>query len=130
MRIFSKLLAAATAAAIAAGVGALVPAPALAETLPGYPNALVESGVAARWQPYIVYGGSNTLLGYTSGRRSSAVKCWADGDSATGNYTSTRWFKVYVYNNGTGVQWSFVHSSYVYNQPSVPECSRDGSWRE
>lgn len=121
---------AAASAVLAVGAGTLAPTPAHAETLAGYPSALVESGVAARWQPYIVYGGQNTLNGWTSDRRWSAVKCWADGDTATGNYSSARWFKVYVYNNGTGVSWSFVHSSYVYNQPAVPECYRDGpSWR-
>jgi hypothetical protein len=130
-RIGRKLLTWVAVVVCFVGVGLVAPASAHAETLPGYQSVLVEGGVAARWQPYLTYGGQNTFIGWTGSRRWSAVKCWADGSWATGNYGSNRWFKVYVYNNGNGVTWSFVHSSYVYNQPTnVPQCAYDGpSWR-
>ena len=47
--------------------------------------------------------------------------CWWDGQTATGNYTSNRWFRVGLYyDNRSG----FVHSSLVAHQnPNSPRCS-------
>ncbi len=46
------------------------------------------------------------------------MQCYADGGSATGNYTSSRWFWVYY---GSGSGW--VHSSLVDDQATVPPAS-------
>ena len=47
--------------------------------------------------------------------------CWVDGERATGNYSTDRWFGVaipsYRY-GGTG----YIHASLVADQYSVPHC--------
>ncbi len=45
--------------------------------------------------------------------------CWIDGSSATGAYTSNRWFLV---RRGDGYE-GFVHSSLVGSQASSPSCN-------
>src|SRR6266511_3959676 len=47
-----------------------------------------------------------------------SMTCWIDDSWATGAYSSNRWF--YVVN---GTKKSFVHSSWVASQTSVPHCS-------
>lgn len=44
--------------------------------------------------------------------------CWRDGSWFTGAYKSNRWFYVKFEGGGDG----FVHSSYVANQTSTPNC--------
>lgn len=44
------------------------------------------------------------------------MDCYTDFQWSYGNYWSNRWF--YGYNG----YWGYVHSSYVYNQISVPRC--------
>ncbi|WP_433077791.1 hypothetical protein ACQP1P_35500 [Dactylosporangium sp. CA-052675] len=119
--------------AAAVGGGVLVPSPAHAAPTAGYPNALVEYLASTRTMPSV---SDSTYWGYAlskgpglSGRQTVAVGCWQDGDWATGNYSTNRWFKVYVwesYNGFDNPQWLFVHASYVYNQPVVPRCN--GIW--
>jgi hypothetical protein len=46
------------------------------------------------------------------------MNCWIDDASATGAYTSRRWFHVTTQNGVRG----FVHSSWVKNQTSVGSC--------
>lgn len=46
------------------------------------------------------------------------MACWYDGSTATGNYTSNRWFLV---RRGDGFE-GFVHSSLVGSQVSSPWC--------
>lgn len=46
------------------------------------------------------------------------MRCWRDGSWATGNYNSNRWFLI-VLNDG---REGFVHSSFVGNQTSTPNC--------
>jgi hypothetical protein len=108
----------------------LTPAASAATQSP-YPNATAEYGASARTQPYL----NNTYWGYvlhdpgTTGNQTVAVKCWYDGDTATGNYTSNRWFRVLVWESYDGYptpRFLFVHSSYVFNQPRVPECQVTG----
>jgi hypothetical protein len=62
------------------------------------------------------------FLGRTSNVQKSYVYCYADGAWATGNYSSNRWFQVYVHLSNGKLGRFFVHSSYVYNQISVPRC--------
>ena len=52
--------------------------------------------------------------------------CWWDGDWATGNYSSNRWFQVsFPYSN----HWGWVHSSLVTHQnPNTPKCSSGSGW--
>jgi hypothetical protein len=100
----------------------------LAATTPGYSSVLVEIGATTRSQPYL----NNTYWGYalpdprTHARQTASVRCWYDGDWATGNYSSNRWFDVLVWENLDGYnvpRWLFVHASYVYNQPNnLPRC--------
>jgi hypothetical protein len=99
----------------------------MAATTPGYPTALVEYQASTRTQPYL----NNTYWGYalrdprTQGKQTVSVKCWYDGATATGNYTTNRWFRVLVWENYDGYntpRWLFVTASYVYNQPVVPMC--------
>lgn len=54
-------------------------------------------------------------------RNGAAVSmfCWQDGELATGNYASRRWF--YVFDPSSGYD-GWVHSSLVYNQTSVRQC--------
>ncbi len=47
------------------------------------------------------------------------MQCWRDGGWATGRYSSNRWFLMELSNGQEG----FVHSSFVTNQTSVPNCS-------
>jgi hypothetical protein len=47
------------------------------------------------------------------------MECWFTGPSATGNYSSNRWFHVIVVPYAG--EW-IVHSSYVYNQTGVGSC--------
>ncbi|TDW98254.1 hypothetical protein [Kribbella sp. VKM Ac-2566] len=46
------------------------------------------------------------------------MQCWRDGSWADGNYSSNRWFLMELSNGQEG----FVHSSFVTNQVSVPNC--------
>ena len=53
----------------------------------------------------------------------AGVKCYEDGSWATGNYSTNRWFLVYVTRTGSSwAFWGYVHASYVYNQPRVVRC--------
>jgi hypothetical protein len=126
------LLAMLGALAAAGSVG--VPS-ASAATTPGYPTALVQYGASTRSAPYL----NNTYWGYAlhnpggSGNQTVSVACWYDGDWATGNYTTNRWFRVLVYESYDGYatpRWLFVHASYVYNQPVVRQCyaTSTGYW--
>jgi hypothetical protein len=129
MKTMSRLLAAGAAVGALTG-GALLSAPAAnADTASAnqqlkYPTMSVEAGAAARSAPYL----NNTFLGWVTADPGSAyqaswVSCWKDGDWATGNYSSNRWFKAYVYHtNNPNAVWAFVHSSFVTNQSSVPQC--------
>lgn len=87
----------------------------------------VQAGAAGRYDPRV----SNNLAGWVtpdaslwwvSNTQRSYVACYADGGWATGNYSSNRWFKVYVHLTSGATSWFFVHSSYVYNQIPVPAC--------
>ncbi|OZD85319.1 hypothetical protein CH260_20450 [Rhodococcus sp. 05-2256-B2] len=102
---------------VVAGAGAASAGP------PTYPIVDVQTGAAARTAPSTASG---TLRGYVTwhgNTQPSWVKCWQDGDWATGNYRTNRWFLVYV--NETrdiAPQWLYVHASYVYNQKIVGRC--------
>jgi hypothetical protein len=118
-------------AACLAMAALISPATARAATTGGYPSAIVQYGASTRTAPYL----SNTYWGYalhdpgTSGNQTVSVMCWYDGDWATGNYTTNRWFRVLVWENYDGhgtPRWLFVHASYVYNQPSVRQCNNNG----
>ncbi|GAA3268644.1 hypothetical protein Dvina_17160 [Dactylosporangium vinaceum] len=114
--------------------------PAQAAPASGYPNALVEYMASTRTEPYLAINGQDTYWGYalrqapnSTARQTVAVGCWWDGDWATGNYSTNRWFDVLVWESYDGYsvpRWLFVHASYVYNQPSVPRCvsSPTGIW--
>jgi hypothetical protein len=132
-----NLFRAIVALAFAAGSG-FSAVPAHAATQAGYPNALVEYGASTRTLPYVR---SNTYWGYAlrengsvnAPRQTVAVGCWYDGDWATGNYSTNRWFRVLVWESYDGYgtpRWLFVHASYIYNQPSVPRCvaTSTGIW--
>jgi len=95
------------------------------------PTVEVQAGAAARSAPRL----NGTFVGWVLnvsatggkayGAQPSLVQCWKDGDWATGNYRSNRWFKVYVYESTHGIrnpQWLFVHSSFVTNQKKVGRC--------
>lgn len=122
---------------LALGSLAVAPNTASAATAPGYPSATVEYGASTRTLPYVR---SNTYWGYalrnrgaTTGNQTVSVTCWYDGDWATGNYRTNRWFKVYVWESYDGYavpRWLFVHASYVFNQPTVRRCtpSSTGIW--
>jgi hypothetical protein len=94
-----------------------------------YPFADVQVGASARTAPYLSNTYIGTVLqdpGSSSNTQRSWVKCYKDGDWATGNYSTNRWFQVYVYESRDGYanpQWVYVHASFVYNQPAVPACS-------
>lgn len=121
---------------------ALSPSPSGAAVTPGYPTAIAQYGASARSWPYFYQPGtsSSTYWGYvlhnpgaSSGNQTVSVMCWYDGDWATGNYSTNRWFKVLVYESYDGYptpRWLFVHASYVYNQPVVRQCYRTstGVW--
>jgi hypothetical protein len=47
------------------------------------------------------------------------MQCWRDAGWATGRYSSNRWFLMELSNGQEG----FVHSSFVTNQTSVPNCN-------
>ncbi len=88
----------------------------------------VQAGAAARYDPWVAnynlagWVTPDRILGWTSNTQKSYVTCYEDGGWATGNYRSNRWFLVYVHiTNGT-TSWYYVHSSYVYNQITVPRC--------
>lgn len=114
--------------------------PAQAATAAGYPTGTVDFMASTRTEPYLTAYGQDTYWGFalrnpgsTANDQTVAVGCWWDGDWATGNYSSNRWFDVYVYESYDGYdvpRWLFVHSSYVTNQPRVPECqsSPTGIW--
>jgi hypothetical protein len=122
---------------VAATVVALgVSAPAgSAATTAGYPSALVEYGASTRTVPYL----TNSYWGYAlrdpwnGSRQTASVMCWYDGDWATGNYRTNRWFRILVWESYDGYstpRWLFAHASYVYNQPVVRMCNRTstGYW--
>lgn len=109
---------------------ALVPSSASAATQGGYPTASVAFGASTRTAPRVR---SNTYWGYAyrnpnfSSNQTVSVSCYYDGDWATGNYSSNRWFRVLVWESYDGYntpRWLFVHASYVYNQPSVGPCGQ------
>ncbi len=112
----------------------LIPAssPVYAAPASGYPTALVEYMASTRTEPYLTAFGEDTYWGYalhqapgSSARQTVSVGCWWDGDWAYGNYYTNRWFEVFVWESYDGYsapKWLFVHASYIYNQPSVPEC--------
>ncbi|MCT7293876.1 hypothetical protein NVV99_23505 [Rhodococcus sp. PAE-6] len=96
---------------------------------PTYPTVDVQVGAAVRTAPKV---SKDTLDGYVqntshffANTQKSSVQCWQDGDWATGNYRTNRWFKVFVNDSrhGDWAHWGFVHASYVYNQKIVPRCS-------
>lgn len=58
-------------------------------------------------------------VGTTNGGNLYKVRCWRDGSWATGAYSSNRWFLVVL----SDMREGFVHSSFVGQQPSVPNCS-------
>lgn len=58
-------------------------------------------------------------VGSTSGTGINTIRCWRDGSTATGAYTSNRWFLVYLSDGREG----YVHSSYVSGQYTTPNCS-------
>ncbi|MCX6728500.1 MAG: hypothetical protein NTV39_01905 [Candidatus Saccharibacteria bacterium] len=47
------------------------------------------------------------------------MRCYMDAQWATGNYSSNRWFAGYPQYYS---RYTYVHSSYVYYQYSVPRC--------
>ncbi|GAA3036316.1 hypothetical protein [Actinokineospora globicatena] len=126
MKTLTRVLgtAAATAAlALIAPTADATPVRSDGESTVQYATMLVQSGAAARNAPYL----NNTFLGWVtadpgSNHQVSWVDCWKDGDWATGNYSSNRWFKAYVTHTGGATQWAFVHSSYVTNQSAVRGC--------
>ena len=61
----------------------------------------------------------NNSVGTTNGSGVSAMRCWRDGSWATGTYRSNRWFLLNLSDGREG----YVHSSFVQNQASVPNCS-------
>ncbi|WP_150116667.1 SH3 domain-containing protein [Williamsia herbipolensis] len=74
-------------------------------------------------------GGANLREGANAGSRSLGylrngtnvqMRCYTDGGSATGNYTSNRWFLVWT--TALGATGGYVHSSLVANQTGVPRC--------
>lgn len=119
----------ASALVLASG-SALVAAPqADAATAAGYPTATVAYMASTRTVPRVA---SSAYWGYalhnpgSSGNQTVSVTCWYDGDWATGNYRTNRWFKVLVWESYDGYatpRWLFVHASYVYNQPRVRMCT-------
>lgn len=88
----------------------------------------VQAGAAARTDVRVAnatFAGWVTpdqFLGRPSNTQRSYVSCYRDGDWATGNYRSNRWFYVYVHLSNGRLGYFFVHSSYVYNQTRVPAC--------
>lgn len=106
------------AAALGIGTASAVP----------YPSVDVQVGAAVRTQPKTAsqYFDGWVLNTGHAGKQTqrSWVKCWQDGDWATGGYRTNRWFKVYVNDttHGNWAHWGFVHASYVYNQVAVPRC--------
>lgn len=94
---------------------------------PTYPTVDVQVGAAARSEPSVndAYRVGWVLSETGGSTQKSWVRCWEDGDWATGNYATDRWFEVYVTENPDGYyspKWLYVHASYVYNQVIVPKC--------
>lgn len=78
----------------------------------------VEAGVNLR--PCVSLSNGNCApVGVTDGGTLYKMRCWRDGTSVTGNYTSQRWLLVSLRNGQEG----YVHSSYVTNQVGTPSCS-------
>ena len=121
---------------MALSLGGIVVAPADAATKPGYPTASVAFQATTRTEPYLnntYWGWALRNPGATSGDQTVSVSCWWDGDWATVTDYTNRWFLVFVYETYDGYavpRWLFVHASYVFNQPSVPQCvsSPTGIW--
>lgn len=90
--------------AIAIGTTAAMQSTAKAPTRSGYPTATVQHGASTRTSPYL----ENTYSGYalhnpgTTGDQTVSVTCWYDGDWATGNYATNRWYKVLVWESYDG----------------------------
>lgn len=124
MTLFRFLGAVAATAALALAAPAANAEPATGgDVTAQYATMLVQSGAAARTDAYL----NNTFLGWVtadpgSNYQVSWVDCWKDGDWATGNYYSNRWFRAYVTHTGGATQWAFVHSSFVTNQSTVRVC--------
>ncbi len=81
-------------------------------------EATVTGGVNLR--PCVDLGRSVcSPVGTTGSTASATMRCWRDGSTATGAYTSNRWFLMLLADSREG----FVHSSYVRNQNGVPNCN-------
>jgi hypothetical protein len=84
-----------------------------------------------RCHPHVAtYNGSWVALRYTpsTGLRPHSwvpsptrvhISCWTWGHYAVGNYRSSKWFRIQNWHNGA---WTYVHSSYVFNQHWVRRC--------
>lgn len=109
--------------ALALALAGLV-APTAAHADP-YPSADVQVGANIRSCASTAcssYGTVGRDSDFTGTQR-SWVECYADGGWATGNYSSNRWFLVYVHAYASSYAfWGYVHASYVYNQPTVVRC--------
>lgn len=129
MQLHRKLLGVLVALAAVGALAMAAPPRASAATEAGYPTALVEFQASTRTQPYV---NQSTYSGFalrepSGGRQTVSVGCWWDGSWAVGNYGTSRWFKVKVWESYDGYatpRWLFVHASYVYNQPGVPRCTQ------
>jgi hypothetical protein len=110
-RLKRRLGAAVLTALLVAG-GALVAQPASAATMNG-------SNVNLRACVNLGNPVCATPVGTTGNAGIVKMRCWRDGSWVTGNYSSNRWFLVMLTDQREG----YVHSSFVTNQQSVPECT-------
>lgn len=114
-----RLLAAAGTAAVAGSVGLAAPASA-----------------ATAWPSHSSYLWANGNGGWTNVRSCPStacallfsvyntgdpvyILCYTDGQWATGNYSTNRWFYIYVADAG---RYGYVNASLVFNQASSPHC--------
>ncbi|MFF0723106.1 hypothetical protein [Micromonospora sp. NPDC003816] len=120
--VTGKRTLAATAAIAATILGSLLIQPPAALAAPCSTTSCVYNYSASTASMTCVGG-----TGCTSGSRMFVtngtqvhMQCWIDSPPPyTGNYSSSRWFQVINVPYAGG--W-MVHSSYVYNQRSVPRC--------
>lgn len=112
MNVLRKLVATATAAAAVAGTLVLSVQPARAASY--YASTIVPGNnvraCASTADPCQVL---------TTTTSTGRMQCWRDGGWANGRYNSNRWFLMELSNGQEG----FVHSSFVTNQTSVPNCN-------
>jgi len=99
--------------AVVALVGFSTPASATAPLLynqssTSVPTLCQDQGCGTQGTAYWAPNGTNVTM-----------SCYADVGNYTGNYTSNRYFFVYI--SGKTGRW-FVHSSYVYYQTTVGPC--------